>query len=385
MNNIHSVAKPLLTVSLAATVVTWYFQLQNEETMTPIGQISEKTVSDGLGVTVPRDNDAGIETRTYTVPGCPCNRTGFDINSLLTRRKEAQERPEAFPDWFLKRFSFAGTSTCSDFATQRGGGQRVVSYVYYSKTGKSVKGSMAYKKYLSQLYNTVDVIGRVYPGWMVRIHHNVTIQDTVAMAELCRIYCDHDYVDLCHAHDLPGFGNMNERGLTGMMWRFAVMGDPTVETFLSRDTDSWVLDREVAAVEEWLASNRTFHVVHDHPRHGPVILGGFWGAHNKDLDLMRSLRDTMYSKPQTERYGHDQRLLKSVLWPVARTNVLNHDSFTCVKWRREHGPAVPFPTQRVEGTYCGWGTYKVAEAKLVAKSECPVECRPKDHQDWTRC
>ncbi|XP_042855242.1 uncharacterized protein LOC122242092 isoform X2 [Penaeus japonicus] len=318
MNISYTVLKRLLMPILLMTLaVIWCILLENPDSAKPFGQIPQKTVSDGLGVTVPRDNDAGIETRTYTVPGCPCNRTGFDINSLLTRRKEAQERPEAFPDWFLKRFSFAGTSTCSDFATQRGGGQRVVSYVYYSKTGRSVKGSMAYKKYLSQLYNTVDVIGRVYPGWMVRIHHNVTIQDTVAMAELCRIYCDHDYVDLCHAHDLPGFG--------------------------------------------------------------------FWGAHNKDLDLMRSLRDVMYSKPQSEKYNHDQKLLKAVVWPVARTSVLNHESFTCKKWRREHGPAVPFPTQRVEGTYCGWGTYKVAEAKLVAKSECPVECRPKDHQDWTRC
>ncbi|XP_047497909.1 uncharacterized protein LOC125044972 [Penaeus chinensis] len=307
------------------------------------------------------------------------------MDSLLSRRNESRARPEDFPEWFLKKFSFEGSSTCSDYATQRGGGQRVVSYVYYAKGGRSVRGTIGYKKYLGQFYNTVDVIGRVYPGWIVRIHHNVTIQDEVGMAELCRIYCDHDYVDLCHAHDLPGLGNMNERRLTGMMWRFAVMGDPTVQTFLSRDTDSWVLDREVAAVKEWLASNRTFHVVHDHPRHGPVILGGFWGAHNKDMRAMQELRDQMYSKAKTEHYGQDQKLLKQILWPYARTNVLNHASFTCKKKLREHGPAVPFPTKREGGKYCGWGTYKVAEARLVANTVCPEECRPKDHKDWTRC
>lgn len=68
-----------------------------------------------------------------------------------------------------------------------------------------------------------------------------------------------------------------------------------------------------------------------------------------------------------------------------QTSVLNHASFTCQRMLKEHGPAVPFPTQREGGRYCGWGTYKVAEARLVAKTVCPEECRPKDHKDWTRC
>ncbi|XP_037786659.1 uncharacterized protein LOC119582472 isoform X2 [Penaeus monodon] len=390
MSRISIALRTLLSISVVTvSILSWCFLVQNSGTLKPLRSItqtaSEIAPRENASIAFPLNNDAGIETRNYTIPGCPCERTGFALDSLLSRRSEARARPEDFPEWFLKKFSFEGQSTCSDYATQRGGGQRVVSYVYYAKAGRSVRGSIGYKKYLSQLYSTVDVIGRVYPGWVVRIHHNVTTEDEVGMAELCRIYCDHDYVDLCHAHDLPGLGNMNERRLTGMMWRFAVMGDPTVQTFLSRDTDSWVLDREVAAVKEWLASNRTFHVVHDHPRHGPVILGGFWGAHNKDLRTMQDLRDKMYSKAKTEQYGQDQKLLKNILWPYASTSVLNHASFTCQRMLKEHGPAVPFPTQREGGRYCGWGTYKVAEARLVAKTVCPEECRPKDHKDWTRC
>ena len=38
--------------------------------------------------------------------------------------------------------------------------------------------------------------------------------------------------------------------------------------------DSWVLDREVAAVQEWVGSGRTFHVMRDHPNHKAVMLAG---------------------------------------------------------------------------------------------------------------
>lgn len=391
-----SVARLLqrLLPAVAASLLIWCFFLgQDPGPRYPFRSIPDISSPKTASVVAPREdtvppplyNDTWIETRTYTIPGCPCERSGLDLASLLSRRREARERPEDFPEWFLKRFSFEGASACSDYATQRGGGQRVVSYVYYAKGGRSVRESHDYKKYLSQLYDTVHVIGRVYPGWLVRIHHNVTADDEVGTAELCRIYCDHDHVDLCHAHDLPGLGNMNEQGLTGRIWRFAVMGDPTVRTFLSRDTDSWVLDREVAAVREWLASNRTFHVVHDHPNHNAVMLAGLWGAHNRDLGAMQSLRDQMYSRPKSEIRSQDQLLLKEVVWPYARTNVLNHASFTCKSRLREHGPAVPFPTQREGDKYCGWGTYKVGPARKVAKAVCPEECRPKDHQDWTRC
>ena len=64
------------------------------------------------------------------------------------------------------------------------------------------------------------------------------------------------------------------QGVVGRAWRFAVLGDPTVDLFLSRDSDSWVLDREVTAVQEWLLSGRTFHVMRDHPNHKAVMLAG---------------------------------------------------------------------------------------------------------------
>ena len=51
--------------------------------------------------------------------------------------------------------------------------------------------------------------------------------------------------------------------------------DDRVDIFMSRDTDSVILPREVAAVHEWLESNQTFHVMRDHPNHCVPMLGGY--------------------------------------------------------------------------------------------------------------
>ena len=65
----------------------------------------------------------------------------------------------------------------------------------------------------------------------------------------------------------------------GMTWRFLPVSDPLVDVTLSRDLDSLITMREVAAVEEWLNSSHSFHIMVDHPGHGKIdILGGLWGA-----------------------------------------------------------------------------------------------------------
>ena len=43
---------------------------------------------------------------------------------------------------------------------------------------------------------------------------------------------------------------------------------------LSRDVDSNISEREVAAVKQWLNSDASFHVMRDHPQHGVFILAG---------------------------------------------------------------------------------------------------------------
>ena len=52
------------------------------------------------------------------------------------------------------------------------------------------------------------------------------------------------------------------------------MLDDMVDTLMSRDSDSVIITREQDAVAEWLASNKTFHIMRDHPYHNLFFLGG---------------------------------------------------------------------------------------------------------------
>ena len=59
-----------------------------------------------------------------------------------------------------------------------------------------------------------------------------------------------------------------------MFWRFETSYDPTIDISIFRDTDSRLSYREKYAVDEWLDSDKTFHIMRDHPYHGFPILGG---------------------------------------------------------------------------------------------------------------
>merc|ERR1711963_468107 len=90
-----------------------------------------------------------------------------------------------------------------------------------------------------------------YPGWRMRIYHNITSDQTLVLNRLCKLYCTFDHVDFCDTRK-----------------------------FASRDVDSWILPRERDAVNEWENKGKQFHVMRDGPFHHTPILAGLWGADN---------------------------------------------------------------------------------------------------------
>ena len=72
---------------------------------------------------------------------------------------------------------------------------------------------------------------RLYPGWRLRIYHNVTSEDTEALNLFCQLYCNYSFIDLCDTRDLPVIGDLNSQFPNGMFWRFQPLADPTVEIF----------------------------------------------------------------------------------------------------------------------------------------------------------
>ena len=134
---------------------------------------------------------------------------------------------------------------------------------------------------------------------------------------------------------------MNEPGdWTSMFWRFYPASEQDVECMLSRDTDSRLTVRERDAVEEWLASDKGFHIMRDHPYHATEILGGMWGVKRGVISEMKNMIDR-YIKG--DFWQVDQNFLKEV-YPLIRDKAFVHDPFFEKK---------PFPTNRVSGQFVG--------------------------------
>ena len=112
----------------------------------------------------------------------------------------------------------------------------------------------------------------LHSDWTVRIYSDLNSK------LLGYIFNDYPFVDLCNVTQVVKIHNITRRPLFQMTWRFLPLLDPLVDGFLSRDTDTIISSREVAAVNQWINnSTATFHLMRDHPHHCSVrILGGIF-------------------------------------------------------------------------------------------------------------
>ena len=104
---------------------------------------------------------------------------------------------------------------------------------------------------------------KIYPGWetVFFIGEGVPL-DIVAGLEV-----------LADQVVLKGDTPESERAF----WRFSPMTKPNTITIF-RDCDSRLNEREKAAVDDWLNSDKQFHSMKDHPAHVWPFMAGMWGA-----------------------------------------------------------------------------------------------------------
>ena len=145
-----------------------------------------------------------------------------------------------------------------------------------------------------------------------------------------------------------------------MMWRFEAIDDPDVEVMMSRDTDTRFIQREILAVNEWLNSDKVFHIMRDHPHHNFCILGGMFGT--KKIKEIPSWTFIMNTINQIGHRDYDQLFLKKFIYPIVKNNSMIHASF----YRKEPN-AKKFPIK-----YC-------SELRFVGEYVYHDESRNIDH------
>lgn len=110
-----------------------------------------------------------------------------------------------------------------------------------------------------------------------------------------------------------------------MMWRFKAIDEPDVEVMMCRDTDTRILLREKLAVDQWLNSNKLFHIMRDHPDHNFKILGGMFGT--KKIPIINNWNSIMSNIIQISEKSYDQDFLSNYIYDTIKDNSLIHANF----------------------------------------------------------
>lgn len=173
----------------------------------------------------------------------------------------------------------------------------------------------------------------IYPDWQMVVYYDNTVpSETIKKLDELGV----ETID------------MTITGIYGEFWRFFSVDLPEAEYCVFRDCDSRIDMREKMAVDEWIRSGKTLHVMRDHPYHGiPAgnnqmgILAGMWGIKTKVIPLT----DMILQHPtlQQKIYGNDQGFLKSV-YTLLGNDRCTHDEF----FERK-----PFPIKREKGIFIG--------------------------------
>lgn len=187
-------------------------------------------------------------------------------------------------------------------------------------------------KYTVGAIRNAELIQEVYPTWRARFYVANSVPDPIVyMLE------DMGNTEIVFKETVGDW--------TGMFWRFEACYDSNADVVIFRDTDSRVNKREKHAVEEWLQSDKAFHIMRDHPHHQFPILGGMWGIRKNDKFNMKIMLDSFVISKANNSYGTDYNFLGNVLYPLIKeSDCFVHDPFFDKK---------PFPTARQNHEFVG--------------------------------
>ncbi len=166
-----------------------------------------------------------------------------------------------------------------------------------------------------------------FPDWTCRIYH-----DNTSPPEILKLLESFDNVELFLRDDIP-----NSRG---MYWRHFAAADASVDIMISRDADSWVCKRDKVVVDEWLASNKDFHIVRDNCHHRSPIMGGMWGVRNGLLrDMDKKIHKFFADNPSAD--NNDQVFLNAMVYPLVVSGSFVHGVLSPPMEREPHAKPIP--------------------------------------------
>lgn len=188
------------------------------------------------------------------------------------------------------------------------------------------------------------------PKYTIGAIKNVELAEIIYPDWICRFYIGKS-TPTSIIENLKSFNNteiviMEEDGnWSGMFWRFYPSSESDVEVMISRDCDSRLSFREKIAVDEWLKSDKGFHIMRDHPYHGIEILGGMWGVKK---NVIPQMKDLIKNFVKGDFWQVDQNFLKQIIYPIVKENSFIHDEYHNYEQNKKK-----FPLDRIDNEFVG--------------------------------
>lgn len=195
--------------------------------------------------------------------------------------------------------------------------------------------------------------------------HNIELANKYYPDYICRFYIDKnskpELIETIKGNNVETilmepkeytFNNQNSRfNHSGIFWRFLPLKEEDIDIILFRDCDSRISEREVSAVNEWLSTDKDFHIMRDHPYHPWPILTGMWGCrNNKILNIDDLLLKWETHTPKGIYQADDQDFLGQLIYPMTINNSVEHSEFSIRVGKLE---TKPFPTPRNDYEFVG--------------------------------
>jgi hypothetical protein len=187
-------------------------------------------------------------------------------------------------------------------------------------------------KYTLGAIRNAELTPIIYPGWISRFYCGSSVPKTII----------DELKSLPHIQVIE----MEEAGnWTSMCWRFYPASEEDVEFMISRDSDSRIDFREKAAVDEWISSGKSLHIMRDHKEHTSLIMGGMWGIKGNAIQDIKKLIEDYH---KGDFWQVDQNFLNSMIYPKLKDDAFIHDEFHNYERFKNR-----FPTERHGSDFVG--------------------------------
>lgn len=186
------------------------------------------------------------------------------------------------------------------------------------------------------LVRNIEVMPVFYPSWESFVYYDNSVsKETLLAIENQATLINVDDLDIPKVH--------------GALWRFLVHDREGVNRYIVRDADSLVFLREKEAVDEWIESGKSLHIMRDHPLHNHLIMAGMWGLKKDDFNMEEAIKEYSFQFPERVFLKtFDQEFLRDVIYPKYKNDMLVHSSIDHFQ-----DGSVPFPSPLVDFRFVG--------------------------------